>query len=249
MRRFDITSHGYLAQVFHMSQRAIRTTRNSVYLGLLVSASLATAGLSPALAADPTGDWKDEDGVATIRVAECNKNMWGVVVWEKVAGTDKNNPDVTKRNRPTFGLPILLNMKKDAKAEKWAGTIYNAKDGKSYKSTMEPTSPNELEIEGCVMGILCGGQTWTRVGPPIPSSPSNMAALGNTVPGSALPGASKMAPSATAHVARPGTMAPAPKGAVPAPKAAAGQLPATAAPDTDTIGDICLLPEVARLAH
>ena len=248
-----------------MSQRAIRSPWNSVYLGLFVSASLATAGISSALAADPTGDWKDEDGVATIRVAECNKGMWGVVVWEKVPGIDKSNPDVAKRNRPTLGLPVLLNMKKDAKAEKWAGTIYNAKDGKSYKSTMEPTSPNELEIEGCVMGILCGGQTWTRVGPAIPSSPSNMAALGNTVPGSVAPGAGKMAPKAgtavsaplaTAPAAKSGAMAPtakgtppAAKGTAPAPKAAAGQLPATATSVTDPIGDICLLPDVARLAH
>ena len=46
---------------------------------------LATV-VSPALAADPTGDWKVADGVATIRVAQCNGNMWGAVSWEKTPG-------------------------------------------------------------------------------------------------------------------------------------------------------------------
>jgi hypothetical protein len=68
-----------------------------------------------AFAADPTGDWRVADGVANIRVAECNGDMWGVVAWEKVpGGRDKNNPDVSKQNRPTLGMPILLDMKKKA---------------------------------------------------------------------------------------------------------------------------------------
>jgi hypothetical protein len=54
---------------------------------------LAT-GLAPAFAADPTGDWRVADGVANIRVAECNGDMWGVVAWEKTSGGhDDNNPD------------------------------------------------------------------------------------------------------------------------------------------------------------
>ena len=71
------------------------------------------AGLAPALAADPTGDWRVADGVANIRVAECNGSMWGVVAWEKEpGGHDTNNPDVSKQNRPTLGMPILIDMKK-----------------------------------------------------------------------------------------------------------------------------------------
>ena len=54
---------------------------------------LATC-FTPALAADPTGDWKVADGVANIRVAECNGSMWGAVSWEKTpGGRDKSNPD------------------------------------------------------------------------------------------------------------------------------------------------------------
>ena len=37
----------------------------------------------------------------------------GSVAWEKGPGRlDNNNPDVSKQNRPTLGMPILIDMKK-----------------------------------------------------------------------------------------------------------------------------------------
>ena len=131
------------------------------------------------MAADPTGDWKVADGVANIRVAQCNGNMWGVVAWEKTpGGKDKNNPDAAKQSRPTLGMPILIDMKKKPGVDAWEGQVYNAKDGQLYSSTIKPVGTDQLEIQGCVLGFLCGGETWTRVGPPIPSSPANSMAKG-----------------------------------------------------------------------
>ena len=49
------------------------------------SVIVLAAGSAPGMAADPTGDWKVADGVANIRVAQCNGNMWGAVSWEKEA--------------------------------------------------------------------------------------------------------------------------------------------------------------------
>ena len=125
-----------------------------------------------ALAADPTGDWRVSDGVANIRVAQCYGNMWGAVSWEKIpGGRDSNNPDASKQSRPTLGMPTLINMKKKPGVDQWEGQVYNAKDGQTYSATIKPVGTDQLEIQGCVLGFLCGGETWTRVGPPIPSSP------------------------------------------------------------------------------
>jgi uncharacterized protein (DUF2147 family) len=193
--------------------------------------------MTPAMAGDPTGDWRVEDGVAHIRVAACHGSMWGAVAWEKIpGGRDKNNPDAAKKSRPTLGMPILLDMKrKKGGTDQWEGKIYNAKDGKLYDSTMTLNDPNELEIEGCVLGILCGGQTWTRVSGPIPSSPSNA-----TVPEPAA----KPAPVAKGH------HPPAAKGAGKAPPKTVGQKGvAEAADPADPVGDICLIPDIARAAH
>jgi uncharacterized protein (DUF2147 family) len=220
--------------MLHCPRNIMRTV---AYSGLF----LAT-GFAPALAADPTGDWRVADGVANIRVAECNGSMWGVVAWEKTpGGRDRNNPDVSKQNRPTLGMPILIDMKKKAGADQWQGQVYNAKDGQSYSSTIRPISPDQLEIQGCVLGFLCGGETWTRVAGPIPSSPANSMAKGT-------PKTTAAKTTATLpRTAAPTTGAGAPKttgSATPVPKTS-GQKSASA----DPVGDICLLPDIARFSH
>jgi uncharacterized protein (DUF2147 family) len=209
---------------------------------------LAT-GLGAALAADPTGDWKVADGVANIRVAQCSGNMWGVVAWEKTpGGKDKNNPDAAKQSRPTLGMPILIDMKKKPGVDAWEGEVYNAKDGQLYSSTIKPVGTDQLEIQGCVLGFLCGGETWTRVGPPIPSSPANSMAKG--APKGAPGAAPKTAAPAPAAPKTMGAANPAPTSPAPAPKATPGQKQAaTAAAQPADIGDICLLPDIARFAH
>jgi uncharacterized protein (DUF2147 family) len=220
--------------MLHCPRSVMRTV---AYSGIFLA-----IGLAPALAGDPTGDWKVADGVATIRVAECNGDMWGVVAWEKVpGGHDSNNPDVSKQNRPTLGMPILIDMKKKADADAWEGQVYNAKDGQSYSSTIKPIGSDQLEIRGCVLGFLCGGETWTRVAGPIPSSPVNSMAKG-------LPKTAGALPKTTAPV----TAAPASKttGSVAAaPKLPNQKLAAAAAKPTDPVGDICLIPDIARFAH
>lgn len=207
--------------------------RLAIYTGIILAGGYAS--LTPALAADPTGDWRVADGVANVRVAQCNGGMWGAVSWEKqTGGRDENNPDVSKKNRPTLGMPILINMKKTAGAEQWEGQVYNAKDGQLYSATITPSGTDKLEIKGCVMGFLCGGETWTRVGPPIPLSTANAMAKGAAKTTGAAP---KNAPAPSASTPTTAT----PKSAAAAKSGQKGT--------ADTVGDICLLPEIAGLAH
>jgi len=232
MRRFALDFDHLLKHrhetMLHRPRHVIRTVTYSAIF-------LATA-LAPAFAEDPTGDWRVADGVADIRVADCNGSMWGVVAWEKTSGgRDTNNPDASKQNRPTLGMPILLDMKKKAGADQWEGQVYNAKDGQTYSSTIKPAGPDRLEIQGCVLGFLCGGETWTRVGPPIPSSPVNSMAKGGLRTAATLP------KTGVATAPKP------PATATPTAKLAGQKLAAAHPPDS--IGDICLLPDIARFAH
>src|SRR3954452_15915625 len=198
---------------------------------LLICGAALVAAPTMALAADPTGDWMVADKVAQIRVAECNGSMWGVVSWEKTpGGRDTYNPDVSKQSRPTLGMPILIDMKKKPGVDQWEGLVYNAKDGKSYQSTIKPVGPDQLEIQGCVLGFLCGGETWTRVAGPIPSSPANSMAKGTAKASGAL---AKTAPKPGAAA----TTGSAPGSASPAPKAPGQKLAASGQP-ADTVGDI-----------
>ena len=77
------------------------------------------------------------------------------------------------------------------------------------------------------MGFLCGGETWTRVAGPIPSSTANSMAKGT--------------PAALPKTAAPKTTGAVPVAAKPVGQKQAGQ--------TDQVGDICLLPDIARFTH
>src|ERR1700722_17767252 len=207
MRRFAILRIIHLSIGYTMLHRPRDVMRT-----LILFATFSGLSTASALAADPTGDWLVADGVAHNPVADCNGNMWGAVAWEKEpGGVDEHNPDVTKRSRPTLGIAVLSNMKKKSGVDQWEGEVYNANDGKTYSSTIKPVGTDKLEIQGCVLGFLCGGETWTRIAGPIPLSPTNIVAKGAKPP---------VAPKTT------GTMAAAPK--TPAAAPAAGQKQAAA---------------------
>ena len=124
----------------------------------IITFCTVTLASSAALAAEPTGDWRVEDGSAIIRIDNCRGALWGVVAWEKVPGRDERS------GRPTLGSPVLINMRASSQA-RWDGQIYNAQNGQTYRANVRMVGDNTLRVEGCVMGgVFCGGQRWTRVG-------------------------------------------------------------------------------------
>ena len=116
----------------------------------------------------PVGEWLVEKALARIKIVDCSGSLWGVVSWESTPGVDSKNPDPALRTRPTLGMPILLGMTQ-AKANRWDGKIYNSEDGRTYSANISMRNPDTLRVEGCVIGILCGGENWTRVQPPTPT--------------------------------------------------------------------------------
>jgi len=127
-----------------------------------VSIILLACLVSPAAAADPTGEWLVAEGTARIRIEPCGDALWGVISWSKEPGKDENNPDPAKRDRSIIGMPILLKMKK-VESNRWDGEVYNAENGKTYTSRIGLVKDDVLRIEGCVLaGFFCGGENWTR---------------------------------------------------------------------------------------
>src|SRR5881227_2151502 len=129
-----------------------------------------TTGGTGAAELSPIGDWLVKEGYANIRIDECGGKMWGIVVWEKVPGFDKENPDPTKKDRPLLGTPVLMGLAPVAKEPgKWSGEIYNAQNGKLYGATISLADENTLDLEGCLW-VLCQTQKWTRVKTPPPNA-------------------------------------------------------------------------------
>lgn len=112
----------------------------------------------------PTGEWLVAKKVARIKIVNCDDQLWGVVSWELQPGTDSKNPDPSLRSRPTLGMPILLGMAQ-SKVNQWDGKIYNSQDGNTYSANIKLENPDTLRVQGCFLGILCGGENWSRVDP------------------------------------------------------------------------------------
>jgi uncharacterized protein (DUF2147 family) len=131
-------------------------------LGLLA----VFTGSVQAIAAEPVGEWLVAEKTAHIRIVDCIDALWGVVAWEKdPGGLDEKNPNPARRTRPTLGIPILLGMKPIAPG-KWDGAIYNSENGKTYSGGIRMNAGGSLRIFGCILGFLCGGETWTRANAP-----------------------------------------------------------------------------------
>ncbi len=138
-----------------------RFFRTAAILGVSICAVPA------ALAADPSpiGDWLVKDGYANIRIDICAGKLWGIVAWEKKPGVDEENPDVTKKGRPTLGMPIILGFAQ-TKPNRWEGQIYNSENGKLYSANVSMADDNTLDLEGCLVWPLCQTQKWIRVTTP-----------------------------------------------------------------------------------
>ena len=193
---------------------------------------LGTTGVAQAV--DATGEWRDEDGKATIRIVDCGSALWGVIASERAPGhLDSNNPDKAKRSRTTLGMPILIDMKKSKDEEDtWEGKIYDPIRGKLFDSSIVAKSAVALRVEGCVAMVLCGGQTWTRVEPGMSGftyGPSGGWAGTKS-------GSSSVAPKTTAASAFPVPAGASKSSGTKGPKGPASNDPAAA--------EICALPEI-----
>jgi uncharacterized protein (DUF2147 family) len=130
---------------------------------------LALGTLSAATAAEPTGTWLTQQGDARVQVAKCGASMCGTIVWlrdpiDPQTGkpqVDDKNSNPALRNRKIIGLRIF-SMAPDGSGG-YAGSIYNADDGQTYRSKIILRSAAQLEVQGCA-GPLCGSEQWRRVG-------------------------------------------------------------------------------------
>jgi uncharacterized protein (DUF2147 family) len=139
-------------------------------LVLAATVVLAATPMSAETNADPTGVWLTEAGDAKIHVSRCGSGLCGTIVWLKAPidpatgrlQVDDKNSDPALAHRPIIGLNIFKGMKAVTE-RKWSGRIYNADNGKTYASDVTLTGARKLEVRGCVMAVLCGGETWTKL--------------------------------------------------------------------------------------
>lgn len=175
---------------------------------ILLAATAATA----AQTADPVGEWLVKEGTTRIKVVSCPQGqnqppaLWGVIWAEsEPGGKDDKNPDPAMRNRPTLGVPILLNMKQ-AETNLWKGKIYDPTRGSVWDAKISVSRSDMLEVRGC-LAFICSGEDWKRVTgtntPPLPPQPTVGQAKGGAMASSQQPKGAAMAKGGAAPAADP----------------------------------------------
>jgi uncharacterized protein (DUF2147 family) len=137
----------------------MRTTTAAATAAALLIGTVAFAQT----AEDAFGTWLNPENKSHTQFYKCGAGLCAKIV-KVVDGqkTDDKNPDAAKRNRPIEGLVIMEGAKKSGD-NKWAGTLYNRADGKSYSGTITVKSKDALDLSGCVAVVLCKTTTFSRV--------------------------------------------------------------------------------------
>jgi len=124
---------------------------------------------------DIIGTWLNEEATGKIQIYKEKNKYFGKLVWlkepnDKITGkprTDKENPDLKLKSVPLLGLVNLKNFVFDGQEEWEDGTIYDPKNGKTYKCYIKFEASNRLKIRGYVGFSLLGRNTyWTKSTPP-----------------------------------------------------------------------------------
>ena len=121
------------------------------------------------LAADILGLW--DAGESHVEIYACEDRLCGRIAAldepldeEGKEKLDKNNPEPALQSRPLLGMDLIAGFVRAGK-KKWEdGTIYDPRDGKTYKCVMKLQRDGTLKVRGYV-GIPLLGKTveWTRV--------------------------------------------------------------------------------------
>jgi len=132
--------------------------------GLIMSGMVLIAGLASADPADVGGVWLTEAQDGIVRIDDCGDGTpCGTLVWfdETNAASDRdiNIPDPELRDRPVKGMVMLSGFERSG--DRWRrGRIYNAENGRTYRSAVSVRDDGNLKLQGCV-GPICQTQTWT----------------------------------------------------------------------------------------
>jgi uncharacterized protein (DUF2147 family) len=145
-----------------------------IFVGTMLMTAVSAYGTG---SDDILGVWNNEERDAKIEIYKCGNKYCGKVIRlkepnypegskEGTPGTprrDHNNPDPSLRKTPIIGLNIVHDFSSTDGHTWFGGTVYDPKNGNTYRGKMTLVSPNQLNLRGFV-GIPLFGRTttWTR---------------------------------------------------------------------------------------
>ena len=119
------------------------------------------------------GTWLTKEKDAHIQIMQQGDRIGGRLVWAKEAKdglgkpkVDVKNPNVRLRSQPVLGMQFMRDFVYTGNNQYENGTIYDARNGKTYKCKLTLTDKNTLDVRGYVGAAWMGlgrTTTWTRV--------------------------------------------------------------------------------------
>ena len=139
-------------------------------LSMFVIATSLFASTTSVRAQSLVGTWLTQDGSSRVQFRSCAQNQCGYIVWlrEPVdpetgkARQDKFNSNESLKSRPLVGLLMITDIAATT-AGAWEATLYNPRDGNSYKGQLTDLGGGRLQLKGCaLLGLICKTEVWTR---------------------------------------------------------------------------------------
>ena len=137
---------------------------------LSIPAAMALLLYAVAVRAEtPIGMW--DTGESHIEIYNCGERLCGRITAldEPLDAngnpkTDDKNPDSALKGRPILGMDLVAGFSRKSDRRWVGGTIYDPRDGKTYKCKMNLKKDGTLEVRGYV-GLALFGKTvvWTRL--------------------------------------------------------------------------------------
>ncbi|CUH80227.1 hypothetical protein TRM7557_02783 [Tritonibacter multivorans] len=128
----------------------------------IIAAAAAAIAFGTVAAADPVaGTWQteagDTGGYLHVAIAPCGSDICGTI---SKAFDASGSSDGAYEN---LGKKLIWDMKSSGNGDYAGGKIWAPDSDKTYVSKMA-LNGNKLKVKGCVAGgLICRGQTWTRV--------------------------------------------------------------------------------------
>lgn len=152
--------------------------KSNVNMGSFLLSLLLTALITQAVAQtrgdDILGVWWNQEKEAQIEIYQSGSSYSGKIVWLKEPNDpetgkpklDKKNPDAKLRSRAILGSDLLFGFTFNKSEKEWAGgTIYDGREGKSYKCYISLNADGSLKVRGYIGASWMGlgkTNTWTR---------------------------------------------------------------------------------------
>ena len=136
---------------------------------VLVAATVSLLHCVAARADTPIGLW--EAGESHIEIYQCGELLCGRIAAldepldaEGKPKIDDRNPDPALKGRPMLGMDLIADFSRKSDKRWVGGSIYDPRDGKTYKCRMTLQDDGTLEVRGYV-GLSLFGKTvvWTRI--------------------------------------------------------------------------------------